>query len=92
MAKFDDSYYKGYLKKKKEQKQNRKIKKAYEKENKNIIVIRQKWWVTIFYILANIFKFLLYIAIIFLLSLGATILVNAEIRNMLFSNLIKNFL
>ncbi len=86
-----NSFYKGYLKDKKEKKKDEIIKKRYKEENKNIIVIRQKWWVAIFYILTQCIRFLLYIAIIFLLSLGATILVNAELRNMLFSNIIKNF-
>lgn len=85
------SFYKGYLKNKKERKKDEVIEKKYKEENKNVIVIRQKWWVTIFYILSQCIRFLIYIAVIFLLSLGVTILVNAELRNMLFSNVIKNF-
>lgn len=91
MAVFKDSFYKGYIKNKNEKIKDEKLQKKYEKENKNIIVIRQKWWVTIFYILSASFKFLMYIAIMFLISLGITILINAELRNMLFSNFIKNF-
>ena len=91
MALFKDSFYKGYIKNKKEKVKDEKLKKKYEKENENIIVIRQKWWVTIFYILSAGLKFLMYIAIMFLISLGITTLINAELRNMPFSNFIKNF-
>ena len=85
------SFYKGYLRNKRERKKDEIIEKKYKEENKNVIVIRQKWWVTIFYILSQYLRFLLYIAVMFLLSLGVTILINAELRNMLFSNIIKNF-
>ena len=85
------SFYKGYLRNKRERKKDETIEKKYKEENKNVIVIRQKWWVTIFYILSQYIRFLLYIAVMFLLSLGVTILINAELRNMLFSNIIKNF-
>lgn len=85
------SFYKGYLRNKRERKKDEIIEKKYKEENKNVIVIRQKWWVTIFYILSQYIRFLLYIAVMFLLSLGVTILINAELRNMLFSNIIKNF-
>ena len=85
------SFYKGYLRNKRERKKDEISEKKYKEENKNVIVIRQKWWVTIFYILSQYIRFLLYIAVMFLLSLGVTILINAELRNMLFSNIIKNF-
>ena len=85
------SFNKGYLRNKRERKKDEIIEKKYKEENKNVIVIRQKWWVTIFYILSQYIRFLLYIAVMFLLSLGVTILINAELRNMLFSNIIKNF-
>ena len=78
------SFYKGYLRNKRERKKDEIIEKKYKEENKNVIVIRQKWWVTIFYILSQYIRFLLYIAVMFLL-------INAELRNMLFSNIIKNF-
>ncbi|MDO5555146.1 MAG: hypothetical protein Q4G09_00385 [Clostridia bacterium] len=77
--------YKAYLEKKKENKVRHKILKKYNiSDNENTIIINKKsinLFLLLFDFITKIIKVIFYIIITVLITIGATVLLNEELRN-----------
>ena len=61
-------------------------------ENENIIIVRKKTFLLImFEIIVKIFRLIIYIALMLLLTIGATVLINATLREQMLNIIQTNF-
>lgn len=82
-------YYRDFLEELKLEEEKEKIKEEIEIDDiKDITIIKEKGLTRFFkfltYKLEDILKILMFISIFFILSVGATVLLNVELRNNLF--------
>lgn len=81
----NNTLYKAYLEKKKENKiRNKMLKKYNISDDENTIIINKKSNKPILFIwdiLSKIFKVVFYLAIAILVTIGATVLLNTELRD-----------
>lgn len=61
-------------------------------ENENIVIVRKKSFLLImFEIIVKIFRLIIYIALMLLLTIGATVLINATLREQMLNIIQTNF-
>ena len=80
-----NTLYRAYLEKKQESKNNKELLKKYNISNDNNIVIidksRTKFITIIASVIGKVLKLVMYLLFLVLSSLGATVLINEELRN-----------
>lgn len=89
----NNTLYKAYLEKKKENKTRNEILRKYNiSDNENTIIINKKRRSTILFIwdiLSKLLKMIFYLGIALLVTIGATVLLNPELRYYIMSFFIK---
>lgn len=61
-------------------------------ENENIIIVKKKsFLLTTFEIMGKIFKVIIYIVLMILLTIGATVLINSSLREQMINIIQTNF-
>lgn len=61
-------------------------------ENENIVIVRKKSFLLImFEIIVKIFRLIIYITLMLLLTIGATVLINATLREQMLNIIQTNF-
>lgn len=61
-------------------------------ENENIVIVKKKsFLLTIFEILGKIFKVIIYIVLMIILTIGATVLINSSLREQMINIIQTNF-
>ncbi len=61
-------------------------------ENENIVIVRKKsFLLTMFEIVGKILKLIIYIVLIMLLTIGATVLINSSLREQIINIIQTNF-